>query len=356
MYTTKLPEKLNVGILAASSLGAELTQQNLDAFHSVGNTSELLISGSQRIEECLNNSSTLKKIIYKVKKPKSDLTNLVFTNFGKIISSIEYLENFNNIKWLKIWNENFPNIQKKDVFVYFKITISVEKQINSNFMIQNWNFVSKEFLDPNLVAFSPYMIDGDDNLYNEVILSFNYNLEFNKKMFLQLNYLSKSDEDILKFMIEMIYKKKILNFKLYGIENIEEIVSKDLNYSLIICNPNSTLRQLIHIDPYNIVINKTNEMTNIYGIEVSRKCLIDELSEIMPKILKCHIIVLVSFMTLKGTIRSINRYSNRTSKDWLKRVGFEEPLRNIIQAAINNETDYLETITSKIITSKLFLQ
>lgn len=355
MYAKELPNKLNVGILAATALGSELTQQNLDAFHSVGNTSDLLTSGSQRIEECLNNSATFKKIIVTVNKNKKDIEKYIFTNLGKLIHDVEVVGDFNNLDWKNVAEKKFGELPKDfDNFLYFKIKIFLGKQIFYDYFVDKnlkMGFEdNRDFLDPIFIAYSPYLINSDNLLYNEVLMAFNFDNNFNEMLFDQLNYFCPK-QNMIKYMIENVYKKKISNYKLFGIDYVEEIIEKN-SKSIIICNPSVSVFNLIKIDPENILINKTQEMFNIFGIEVAKKCLIDELCEIMPKILKCHIELLISFITLKGTIKSVNRYANRSSKDWLKRIGFEEPLRNIIFAAINNETDYLETISSRIISSK----
>ena len=63
-----IEDNLAIGVLASSAFGAVLTQTTLDTFHNAGCDNDLVSKGIVRIEELLNNSSTLNKITFSISK------------------------------------------------------------------------------------------------------------------------------------------------------------------------------------------------------------------------------------------------------------------------------------------------
>ena len=361
-----LVEGQSVGILGATAIGSELTQKTLDTFHAAG-TADVVIEGVERIQQCLNNSSTINRVFFKVQVAKKDLRHTVYTTLGDVVVQRPKETSIETIEWLSIWESNYGSA--KDALpiiphVLLSVIIPLEKQFEFDVDIstlKHCNFVNEQ--EPWQTTYSPIPIacspllsnDSNTDFYNELIIAFVY--EFENIDEISRGILSP-DVDIcskLLYFVERVWIPKIFNIRLFGIKNVLQIISDDRceSKSIILCNSFASLFDVIHIDPIGIVCNKTLEMYNIYGIEVARKCLLVELTEIMTKILPCHVQVIIDIMTWTGRITSITRYSARKT-DVLKRMTFEESVRNVVAACIEGEIDKLSSFSSKIVTSKRF--
>lgn len=355
-----LVEGQSVGILAATAIGSELTQKTLDTFHAAG-TADVVIEGVERIQQCLNNSSTINRVFFKVQVAQKDLRRTVYTTLGDVVVSRPKETSIETIEWLSIWESRYGSV--KDALplvphVLLSVIIPLEKQFEFDVDIST---LKQELLpetkhSPIPVACSPLLSnDLSTDFYNELIIAFVYEFENIEEI---SHGILSPDVDIcskLLYFVERVWIPKIFNIRLFGIRNVLQIISDDTceSKSIILCNSFASLLDVIHIDPIGIVCNKTLEMYNIYGIEVARKCLLVELTEIMTKILPCHVQVIIDIMTWTGRITSITRYSARKT-DVLKRMTFEESVRNVVTACIEGEIDKLSSFSSKIVTSKRF--
>lgn len=341
-------ENCRVGILAAAAIGAELTQTTLDSFHTAG--IELNTRGIGRIQELINNSTTLPKILFTFSGER-DFSKLVCTTLQKILVE-EPIVVKEDLWWFLNWTSHFGPIEIPDSCILMKLKFGIEEMIRANFSIQELKSLDFKTFKP--LAMSPIFLKNG-KLYCEMFVA----CEFNEACVVKLLDLVISPRNSLKekldFMVERVWIPMITNLKLFGIENVEKIVHSE-GKTLVVCNSMAVLNQVIHIDPNDVICNKTIDMMNVYGIEVARKCLIEEFAAIMPKILQCHQILLVERMTWTGKITSVSRYTMRTDPDTLKRFAFEEPIRNIKVAAFGAEVDKLKSISSCIVASKRFIQ
>lgn len=332
-----IPENLSIGILAASAIGSELTQSSLDTFHHVGNSNDLVNSGTPRIQEIFNNSSTLNKIFFIISK-SVDTRHLVDTRFDFFLKNCPQKTSLNE-EWLNDFEKYFGQIESRDgYFLKFAILYSKQEQVEYfDFKLIEWpNFVKP-------IAMSP-LLQSQNVLYNELIFKLDLNVELVKKFVANFT----TTDEYFDFFLTKFLIPKLKNFKIFGVDNIEAVCD-----NILVGNSFVTLNDILYIDPYNIICNKTSEMVEVYGIEVARQCLIRELQEIMPQILPCHIIVIVDTMTWSGKICSISRYSARKDPDVLKRISFEEANRNIVAACQDSEIDLLQSTSSKLVASKL---
>jgi hypothetical protein len=341
-----------IGILAASAIGSELTQSTLDSFHMAGIGDDLVIRGVPRIQELLHNSSSLNKIIFTIKH-EMDEESIVYTNLAKILfDDILQIKQIEEVEWLNIWEMYYGPVQvPEESHILLKIRLCVKQQLKYKYDISKL----KTFQWPNLItpiALSP-IIQQNESFFNELIIACIYNeVALNE---LLNNYLAQETpfEHKLLYMREKVWIPRIKNLHLSGIPNVERLL-KINNESLIVCNSFIELSDIIHIDPNNIISNKVSEMYNIFGIEVARRCLIEELCKIMNKILPCHVVTLVDKLTWSGVITAISRYTARKD-DALKRISFEEAIRNIKVACEEGEIDKLCSISSCIVVSKRFV-
>ena len=348
----KLKNNQSIGILAASAIGSELTQSTLNTFHSAGVGNDLVTKGVARIQECANNSSTLNKIIFRIKPTKLD--HIVYTKFEQLIIERPVETCLESCEWIQLWENNFGAVVLPNKpFILISIKIPLSRQLKYDYDIESikkLNWCNEDNM-PIPIACSPLLVK-DQYCFNELIVAYIYDSDFINDI--SQNFLAQEyplDVKLLYF-IERIYIPKLLNMVLFGIQNVERIIPDDDGGSIIVCNSFASILNFIHLDPVNIICNKTSDMLDIFGIEVARKCLISELINIMPNLLKCNIIVIIDKMTWSGKIDSISRYSARRDPDVLKKISFEEAVRNIIIACVNGEIDYLISTSSKIVASK----
>ena len=324
-----------VGILSATAIGSILTQNTLDTFHSAGNLNNLVTSGFSRIVELFNNTNSLNKLIYRVKR--TDIKREIISTKIKDISTDIYIEKYNGVINIHVKLSLREQILRGKIIIH-----DIQKYLtNCNPLIK-------------VVKLSPF-IREDNEIINLLSLSYMGDEREIKNRVKSILHYETSWDDTEGFFFEKILLPAISEHRVMGYAEIEDLIV-DNGETMIICSPSTSLTyELWALDPYNIRSNHTAEMENIYGIEVARKCLIEELRDIMPNILICHIILIVDVMTWSGRIASISRYSSRKDPDVLKRCSFEELKRNIVQACVSGEIDKLKSFSSRIITSKVIL-
>jgi DNA-directed RNA polymerase II subunit RPB1 len=342
-----IPDNLAIGVLASSAVGADLTQTTLDTFHSAGIVSELISRGIFRIEELFNNSSTLYKITFSISKQSTDLENVVYTSLKHLIVNKPKLFDLKCCEWIERWETHFGKIElPEENFLLFEVWISIDNMLKANFDIGKFKKLDK--FKP--LAMSPLVIKNN-TLMHQVLFVVCYSQSDVLELSRDFLYNSIENEKRIAYLSNKIWEPMILNLHLGGIKTVEKIIFLD-NENVLVCNSYATLDDVLHIDPYNIVCNKTMEMLRVFGIEVAKRCLLEELSSIMPQILKCYIEVIVDKMTWSGTITSISRYAARTDPDPLKRISFEEAARNIHMACVEGEIDELKATSSQLVASK----
>ena len=342
-------ENLPVGILASSALGSELTQTTLDTFHSAGIASGLE-SRTSRLQEIFNNTSTLNKILYTL---KSDIEeNIVYTSIKSLVVGKQSprLVNIEQVEWIKDWATRYGKIEiGNDILI--SVCLCLRKQIKNSFPIELLATTRFEFVEP--IAISPLISRGND-LYHQVLFKIERDealIETIAQTFLDSSVI---EADRFLFCFVKIWSPLVLNSYLRGMPGVESQLKVD-GSTLLIASPSIDIQQVIHLDPFRITSNRTSEMLQMFGIEVARRLMIDELGRIMTRILPCHIQIIADTMTWSGKILSISRYTARDFKDALKKISFEEAVRNICKACIDGERDLLMTTDSRIVASKRIL-
>ena len=171
-----IPENMAIGVLAASAIGSMLTQETLDTFHMAGIGNEFVTKGFARIQELLNNSSTLAKIIFKIKNVEK-IDSLIYVNFEKLLISKILKINKNEISqlsWINHWEKYFGEVetQNGDTLLLL-LNIGLKNILKNNLTLDLFkNFNWPKIIKP--LAFSPLMINHDNVYYNQLLISINY--------------------------------------------------------------------------------------------------------------------------------------------------------------------------------------
>lgn len=346
---TRITDNLAIGVLASSALGAELTQTTLDTFHSAGIDNDLVSRGIFRIEELLNNSSTLNKITFTISNIPATHTLPYLLIKNLTIAPPKQID-LKSCVWLHTWQCVYGELELPDTnYMIIEVWLGVDNMIKHHYTIESL----KNICTPVPLAVSPLLTFND-------LLAFQllFMIRYDEAHVYETTHTILPPEcplsDRILFLKYKVWIPLIENIHLSGLKGVSKVVpiTTDPPQYLLICDSNTLMENVIHIDPYNIICNKISYMMQIYGIEVAKRCLLEELYCIMPQILKCHIEVIVDKMTWSGTIASISRYSARTDPDVLKRISFEEASRNIQMACIDGECDQLVSTSSRLVASK----
>ena len=169
----------------------------------------------------------------------------------------------------------------------------------------------------------------------------------------------------------------IIDFKLKGIENIEDSYNEN-NFESIYINQNNESGEIIKeyeqvietkginlTDIRNIVgidINRTitTDLYSIYtnfGIEAVRTVIINEIIDIFSNKGESqnrqHVAIFADLMTNIGIITPISHHGiNKLDTDVFARASFERPVQQIIEAGIFGMTDNLKSVSSRVMIGK----
>jgi len=121
----------------------------------------------------------------------------------------------------------------------------------------------------------------------------------------------------------------------------------DLNY----------IKSIKGIDYNKTFINDIQQTYINFGIEAARNLIIKEIYDLYNnsgnEVGYTHVALLADVMTNNGAIISIDRYGlNRLDTDPLSRATFEQPIDQLLEAAVFNEVDHLRSVSSRIMIGK----
>lgn len=176
----------------------------------------------------------------------------------------------------------------------------------------------------------------------------------------QISYVNEDNK--YDVFLEEIVLKKFEKFAISGIPKINDfmIYTGTPGKEWGVSTEGSNMKGIMEcdlFDPNTIVSNNMWEIYHTLGIEAAREFLINEFINVISSdgtfINKCHVYLLVDFMTFKGDISSISRYSLRNKTSPLARSSFEESIENFLKSGIFTEVDNMKSISSNIMTGKL---
>lgn len=229
-------------------------------------------------------------------------------------------------KFISYWHKNFSNLKNRN---------KMEKEI--------------------FTKISRCAILSNNDKVNQIIhirfnmSSFNYNMltEFLK---IVLEEITLKGIDNIK-NIDMTNELKLTFDPKTGdkIENKEWVVSTNgINYE--------KLKYIKGIDMKRSSCNDINTIYRLYGIEAARQILLNEflLAYQSSTINQNHLYVLIDMMTHLGFIISIDRHGlNKVESDPFTRASFEKTMDHFVNAAIFNEHDTANSVSSRILLGKV---
>lgn len=331
----------------------------LNTFHTTGLTVNTVVTGVPRLLELMNATKEPKTasctITFKccdTIRSINDVRNYI-GNALKCITVNHLIDDYNivdlnhvkNDWWSLDLGENFADKVLRIQFSHKKI---FENRICLSAMVEK---INATFDDICVVSSSINECILDVYIVNKDSIT------LPKK---QISYIN--DDNKYEVFLEEVVLKKFEKFIISGIEKITDfmIYAVTPGKEWVVSTEGSNLKGIMECDLFEPDTIMSNNMWEIYytlGIEATREFLVNEFINVISSdgtfINKCHVYLLVDFMTFKGDISSISRYSLRNKTSPLARSSFEESIENFLKSGIFTEVDNMKSISSNIMTGKL---
>jgi DNA-directed RNA polymerase II subunit RPB1 len=171
--------------------------------------------------------------------------------------------------------------------------------------------------------------------------------------------------EFLKILLEQIILKGINNIKNVSLEKSKRLMTDvetgdyKLNDEFVVFTEGINLEKLKYIKGINMartVCNDIQTTYRLYGIEAARQILLNEFMNTFKgsNINHNHMSVLIDMMTHTGNIISIDRHGlGKLDSDVFTKASFEKTMDHFINAAIFNESDTTNSVSSRILLGKV---
>ena len=378
-----------VGVLVAQSIGEPATQMTLNTFHSSGSGNKLVTSGIPRLNELINavkNLQTPGMTIYLKEdwrfdknKAKQVRNKLEHTTLHDLVEDVQILYDANYLETTivsdKIWMETYLQIPDEDLPSpsmlqpwCLRLTLSRNNMLQKDLRIDSVvNRLTETFKGDF------FILHSDDNDAEMVIQIRIYRME----EVLPFSPGEDSSEDyITKEFIQTIRQDLLTQVTIEGIPGIEKafIAQKSLQTynqetgaldpprkEYIIETDGVNIRDVLRIpgiDINRIHCNDPQEMLSIFGIEVSRETLMEEIRGVIEEggsyINHRHLSLLCDVMTNRGKIMAITRHGiNKTEAGPLMKCTFEQTVDILMDAAVKGEKDRVKGVAEHIMLGKM---
>ena len=365
-----------------------IVHNTLNTKHSAGSASKST-GGVPRIEELMHYSKDIKTPQMKIyfnddiasnkNKVNKIASYLKFLTIRELIDSAQiYFDSGSNdeiskkLKNDNVQNPFFINNQKAELSslqLVFRIRLNMEKlhdkettllDIKTKF-ISYWtkNFSNLKNLKKNekdiFTKITRCCILSNNDKNDQII-----HIRFNMSAF---NYTTLTD--FLKIILDQIILKGINNINGVNMENSKRLITDKetgdykLNDEVVVYTEGINIEKLKYIKGINMARTVCNDISTtyrLYGIEAARQTLLNEFMSTFggDSINHNHMSVLIDMMTHTGNITSMDRHGlGKLDSDVFARASFEKTMDHFINAAIFNEKDTTNSVSSRILLGKV---
>ncbi len=298
-----------IGIVTAQSFGEPSTQMALNVFHFAGVQEMQITMGLPRLIEIFDARK-------KPSSPKMDI-------FLK--------KEYNNEKDAKIFAEKIKEVTLKEITSEISLNFSnktIDIKIDKNGLKQTHSSIKTIVERLNDLGFSAKE-KADSITLNVSELSF-------KEIYQQ--------------------KEKLKKTIISGIKGIKQILIVKKEKDFIVMTLGTNMKKIIEIkevDADRVISNDFYEMAEIFGVEVARQMIIDEIYNVLNKqgldINERHLKLVADAMTNTGEIKGVTRMGIIAQKSSiLARATFETPGKQFINATIKGSKDKLISVIENI--------
>ncbi len=298
-----------IGIVTAQSFGEPSTQMALNVFHFAGVQEMQITMGLPRLIE-----------IFDARKKPSSPKMEIFLK-----------KEYNNEKDAKVFAEKIKEVTLKEIASEINLDFSnktIEIKIDKTGLKQTHSSIKTVVERLNDLGFKAK--DKTDSITLNAS-------EFTFREIYQL-------------------KEKLKKTIISGVKGIKQIliVKKDANF--IVMTLGTSMKKIIElkeVDADKIISNDFYEMAEIFGIEVARQLLIDEIYNVINTqgldIDMRHLKLVADAMTNSGEIKGVTRMGIIAQKSSiLARATFETPGKQFINATIKGGKDKLISVIENI--------
>lgn len=355
---SRIKSSENIGIIMAQSIGQPTTQISLNAFHNSGRSTSVT-SGVPRLKELVRLSSKIAtpSMTIVVNRSEQDVDDAQFikanisdVTIKKVLNSYTVMNDGNKRFTLSLMFERFDMLINSVSVLDIDITIQqVCLGLNDLHCTTNWEY--------------------KDKLYYYVDMEYILNPTAPNTMIEMVGILP---------WINQVIENTILTSHIHGFNGIKEseivksstqipFIGKDdqgntiiqelgnYPYSVITMGTNllDVLALLKNINHAYTITNDVIEIYQLMGIEAARSAMLHEIDIVMnsdsDSIDRRHLEMLVNVMTHPGFMISMDRHGMiKSTSAPLQRASFEETTKQIITAAMFNEDDPMNSISSNI--------
>ena len=354
----------NIGTITAQSLGEPTTQLSLDSFHNIGFDSDGPKGGLQRLVECINISTSIKNpmmIIYL----KDGLSDKAIKTISQNIRYVIFKDIISNVKLLKTDNSNEVILDIK----YDQLKV-IEHRLTLSTLMKLYNKLNADK--------KAYLLDKDINsIHFEEINDDNFlnGIKFKIVGVSELNELRDTVNSIMAYSIKGVPNvsqsdELTVNIPLYIDDELVNPDKLDKNMSDNMSFINKTKVKKIRtignnlpfistingIDMTKTISNDIWEMYVLFGVEVARNCIMNEVNGIFSDSLNpVHTALLADTMTNEGILVSIDRHgANKTESGPLGRATFEETMIQLTNASIYSDCDNIKGVSANVMFGQNF--
>ncbi len=379
-----------VGVVAAQSIGEPTSQMTLDTKHFAGVASGGSANmGVSRIKEILGYSKSIKtpqttvyfnnNINTDKKKVNIITSSLKHLTIRELISSAEiiYDSNMNDELHKMLENDETKNpffINNKKVelsslpFV-IRLKMDIEKLLDKETTLLD---IKTKFITYWYKNFSEIKTikkqykDLISNIESLAILSNNKDIIHIKFKMLDFNY-SDLTTFLKTIVLDTITLKGIDDIN--GVSmfqdmyiNFDENGNKKIDKEWVVVTEGINMKDLLKIRNIDHSRTKLNDIMRVYhryGIEATRQTILNELNLTFSAggggdINNAHMSLLVDLMTHLGEVISIARHGLvKIDSGPMAKASFEQTMDHFINAAIYNEEDDINSVSSRIMTGRV---
>lgn len=383
-----------VGILAAQSIGEPITQFTLNTFHQSGMADMGNMSAIARIKELISFTKNVKKPIIKIYLQEEFSKNQKVAN--ALLNSIQntMLDDL-VLRCMVMWDVD-GTIRPNDIREVFTVHGSTLTEMDMIGVTAPWVFrydIDKMMLlrrDLDLLTIKMGLAMFWEDITND---QKGYKKK-EKELILGISTLcvfsSRESDDTITLDVRVDFKDYDMTtisdtnqflrerFRIKGVPGVIKAMCKEelrksfhpntgalveeQEYVITIqTQSGSTMRNLIMYEEIDIIRTTTNDVFTIYqllGIEATRSALIREINNVFSSeghsINHQHVSILIDIMTHGGSVTPVNRYGiNKLDTDPLSRASFEKTVDQLLQAAVFQEVDRVNSVSSRIMLGRV---
>jgi len=364
----------NVGVVSAQSIGEPATQMTLNTFHLSGTGNKSVTSGIPRLQELINATKNIK------------------TPSMKIYFEDEVRFDYKKVQQLQYQIEHTC---LKDVLHEFYLHYDVEfngtvPDLECAFVPDDEEYKSEDLypwvlvlkLDrKKLYTRNISIHDITETLYDmftDTIFIQSTSINYKDVPLVYIRFVkdysrsNESDMDTFTFLQSIVHS--IVDITICGVPDIEKTFISENNIVFFdndgnICKKTEYLVEtdginiqdvscIKYVNTSRLICNDPQEINNIYGIEICRKVLLDEIKSVISDagtyINNRHLLLLSDVMTNKGYIMSITRHGvGKNDANPLSKCTFEQSVDILFDATKEGKNNKLSGISENIMLGQL---